>query len=129
MQKHILFVHDQLESPYVRQSFLEEAGYRVTAFDSSQDCLEFLQKEKPDVVLMDILIEGRNGFETCRRIRGIHGPLELPVVLCSEIYRSRTFRDEAFSSGAQRYLLKPMPLEDLVGELHSLLAGRQDAAA
>jgi CheY-like chemotaxis protein len=127
--RHILLVHDQNEAPYVRQSFLEGAGFRVSAVGSSEAALQHIQDARPDAVVMDILIEGLNGFETCRRIRRLHDHQDLPVVLCSEIYRSRAFRDEAFSAGAQRYLLKPLRLEELVGELQALLASRQDAAA
>ena len=127
--KTIYFVHDQLEAPFVRQHFLESAGYRVVAMESGERCLELLGSERADLVLMDVLIEGRNGFEVCRRIRKRFSPSELPVILCSEIYRSRLFREEALQAGAQRYLLKPVRLDELVAEVHAVLDETRGQAA
>src|SRR5262245_37870132 len=119
--KEILFIHDQLENPWVRQHFLETAGYRVHATKSGIAGLERIAAQQPSLVLMDVLVEGRNGFDVCREIRKRHKAEDLPVILCSEIYRSRLFRDEAAAAGAQRYLLKPMRLDDLVREVAALI--------
>jgi len=121
--KAIYFVHDQLENPFLRQHFLESSGYHVVAMGSGQRCLDLCAERVPSLVLMDVLIEGRNGFEICRALRKRFAPDELPVILCSEVYRSRLFRDEAISAGAQRYLLKPLRLDELVREVSQALQG------
>jgi CheY-like chemotaxis protein len=120
--KVIYFVHDQLENPFLRQHFLESSGYHVVTMGSGQRCLDLCSERMPSLVLMDVLIEGKNGFEICRAIRKRFAPDELPVILCSEVYRSRLFRDEAISAGAQRYLLKPLRLDELVREVSEVLA-------
>lgn len=125
MQQEIFLVHDQQESPAPRQDFLEMAGFRVTAMRSGAECLELLATRTPDLVLMDVLLEGANGFEVCRRIRERCTADELPIVLGSMIYRSRVYRDEAFAAGAQLYLLRPVKLDDLVAQIREVLAARR----
>jgi CheY-like chemotaxis protein len=121
MMKDIYLVHDELETHWVRQHFLESSGYKVTTFTSGEDCLNAVADQKPDLILMDVLIEGRNGFEVCRQVRREHAAEDLPVVLCSEIYRSRLFQDEAMNVGAQRYVLKPCRLDELVQIVSEIL--------
>jgi len=119
--REILFVHDRLESPWVRQNFLESAGFKVTPLESAKACLETLVDRTPALILMDVLIEGLNGFELTRRIRRDYPPEDLPIVLCSEIYRSRLFREEAASAGAQDYVLRPCQMDELIEVIQSVL--------
>ncbi len=115
--KQLVFVHDQQESPAPRAQFLEQAGYEVHLYASCNDCIDKIRHDKPDVLLLDILIEGENGFEFCRSVRRIYSASELPIILMSKIYRTRAFREEAKMAGAQAYFLRPVKLEDLVREV------------
>jgi CheY-like chemotaxis protein len=112
--EEIFFVHDQQESPAVRKHFLETSGYKVTAMPSGGDCLSLLEQRKPSLVLLDVLIEGANGFELCRTIRNRFPAEELPIVLTSTVYHARIYRDEAQAAGAQAYVQRPIDPEDLV---------------
>ena len=122
--QEIFFVHDQQESPVPRKDFLEMAGFRVTAMRSGAECFEALEQRTPDLVMLDVLLEGPNGFEVCRRIRERFTAAELPVVLGSMVYRSRVYRDEAFACGAQLYVVRPAKLDDLVAQIRTVLAAR-----
>jgi len=122
--QEILFVHDFQESPVTRKNCLEMSGFQVTLLKSGDECLKRLTQRKPALVLMDILLEGMNGFGCCRAIREIVTPEEVPIVLCSHIYRSRLYRDEALAVGAQRYLLLPMKPEELLKQLIELTASK-----
>jgi len=119
--KHVLLVHDASEEAWSRQDYLERAGYQVTAVPSEAQCLELLATKQPDLVVLDVLIEGRNGFEVCRHIRRTIPPKEMPIVLCSEIYRSSQFREEARNAGAQGYLLKPCEPGELLATIQGAL--------
>lgn len=118
--QHIFLVHDQQDSPATRKTYLEMAGYEVSVMKSGEECLKALAAKKPALVLMDVLLDGKNGFDVCRAIRERVGPAEVPIILCSHIYRSRIYRDEANAAGAQRYLLQPMPVEDLMANVTDL---------
>jgi DNA-binding response OmpR family regulator len=121
--QHIFLVHDHQESPATRKTNLELAGFEVSLMKSGEEVMKALGAKKPALVLMDILLDGKNGFDVCRAIRERAGPAEVPVILCSHIYRSRIYRDEAAAAGAQRYLLMPMKIEDLVANVADLAVG------
>jgi len=120
--QEIFFVHDQQESPVTRQHFLEMSGYKVTAFTNGDDCLSMLERRKPAVVLMDVLLEGANGFEVCRTIRNRFPADELPIILGTAVYYTRIYRDEAIAAGAQSYVLRPVDPEDLVKIVNEVVA-------
>ena len=123
MTQEILFVHDHQESPTPRKNHLEMLGFQVTLLKNLDDCLKALAARKPALILMDVLLEGKNGFEACRAIRDRVTQAEVPIILCSHIYRSRIYRDEANAAGAQRYLLMPAKPEDLGAAVTELTAG------
>ena len=127
--KEIYFVHDQQESATARKSFLELSGYKVSLFRTGLEVTEALAARKPDLLLIDVLIDGPNGFETCRRIRSTYAADVLPIVLSATIYRSRVYRDEAAQAGAQHYFVRPAKLEDLAAAIADVLAGRRPAEA
>ena len=118
--KQIAFVHDQQESPAPRVQFLEQYGYQVNLFANVAECLDVIRQDKPDLLLLDILLEGENGFEFTRSVRRFYSSSDLPIILMSKIYRSRAFREEAKSAGAQAYFLRPVKLEELAREVQEL---------
>ncbi|HEV8112379.1 MAG TPA: response regulator [Planctomycetota bacterium] len=118
----IFLVHDQQESPNQRREALAKAGYEVSLFTSETDVIAQLHKELPALILVDILLEGPNGFEVCKRIRTLLDAAQMPVILGSHIYRSRIYRDEAQAAGAQRYLRYPVEMEELVETVGEVIA-------
>ena len=126
--KKIYFAHDQQESPSMRKAFLEMAGYSVTLFKSSGELLAAIETGLPDLVLLDALVEGQNGFAVCRELRKRFPKEKLPVIMGSHIYRTRIYRDEALAAGAQRYLLHPVSLEELAQCVVELLGVATTAA-
>jgi CheY-like chemotaxis protein len=122
--QEILFVHDFQESPTTRKNYLEMSGYAVTLLKRGDDCIQRVAQKKPALILMDVLLEGRNGFDVCRAIREFIAPHDVPIILCSHIYRSRIYRDEAVAAGAQRYLLLPMKLDEILTNVNDLVSQR-----
>ena len=125
--KDILIVHDRQEANQLRKSYLEMSGFAVDVTYEAPNLIERLEKKMPALVLMDVLLEGPNGFDLCREIRKRWGPDELIVLLTSGIYRSRIYRDEAVAAGAQGYILKPCEPDELVREV-SLALERKSAS-
>ena len=120
----VFFVHDFQESPLTRKQYLEMSGFDVVLMRNGDECLKAMAATKPALVLMDVLLEGKNGFEVCRAIRKVASAAELPVVMCTHFYRSRIYRDEAVAAGAQRYVLLPVKLDELVAMVGELTAAR-----
>ena len=122
----IYFAHDAQESPTPRRLALELAGHVVSCFTNGAALLEAVARELPDLGVLDVLLEGRNGFEICRALRQQHAAAELPLILTTPIFRVRAYADEARAAGAQRYLLRPCEPEELLAEVNQLLVGALD---
>jgi two-component system sensor histidine kinase ChiS len=110
----IFLVHDQQASPAARRSALERAGWRVRTTRDGLECLAWLRHEKPELVVLDVLLEGKNGFDLCRMIRDRYTAQELPVVMGCHVYQDREHEAEARAAGAQHYLMLPAALDELV---------------
>ena len=119
----IFFAHDQQENPEFRKHALEQAGYEVRLF-SNWAALEAALKEgpPPSLLLVDSLLEGKNGFEITQAISRSDPERTFPIVLCSNIYRPRPFREEALRSGAQDYLLLPMAADEFLRRTNQAIA-------
>lgn len=125
--KTIYFVHDQQENPVVRRDLLEMAGYRVESMQCARDLFVSLKEMEPDLVLIDVLIEGQNGFETALEVHSKVPQRRFPLVLCSGIYRARQFRDEALRCGAQDYVLLPIKPEVFLARIARAIEDYQAA--
>ena len=118
----IFFAHDRQESPESRKHFLELSGYVVRLFPSWQALEAALrQGPPPSLLLIDVLLEGMNGFEAARAVSELVPGRDFPIVLCSQIYRPRPFREEALKSGAQDYLLLPMAPDEFLRRVNQAI--------
>jgi len=118
----IYFVHDYQEVEDNRFNWLETAGYEVQMFKGSIELGIALRDEEPDLLLLDVLLEGKNGFETAREVSLKHPEREFPIVLCSRIYRGRQFSTEAQRSGVQAFILLPKPETEFVRRIKQAIA-------
>jgi chemotaxis family two-component system response regulator PixH len=125
----IWFVHDTQFSPAIRRAALERAGWRVRTTTKASEALAWFMQGAPALCVIDVLIEGRTGFELCRTIRERHTAEELPIVLGCSIYQEPEHAAEAVRAGAQRYLALPVEPEVLVATIAELSAGAQDVRA
>lgn len=117
----IFLAHDQQESPESRRHFLEQAGYAVQLFPSYSTLEAALSGEPPCLLLMDVLLEEKHGFEAARAVSLLLPRRSFPIVLCSHVYRPRPFRDEALKSGAQDYLLLPMAPDEFLRRVNQAI--------
>lgn len=127
--KTIYFAHDQQESPAPRAQMLEMAGFEVRLFSNGDELHLALGQSLPSLVILDVLLDGKTGFDICRRIRSDYDAATLPILLTSDIYRGHAFREEAHRAGAQRYLLRPIDPADLLAAVNELVAGQGERAA
>ena len=119
---NIYFAHGQQEADDDRLAWLEGAGYEVTVLKGSLDLGVALRSEEPDLLLLDVLIDGKNGFETAREVNLKFPERDFPIVLCSRIYRGRQFSAEAQRSGVQTFILLPKPEKEFIRRIQQTLA-------
>ena len=106
-RKKILIVDDESIMVSVLQRHVSNAGYEYVTASNGQEALTKIDEEQPDSVLLDLMMPGMNGFETCRRIRANEKTKKLPVLIISAL-RSESDSDAAASSGADEFIVKPI---------------------
>ncbi len=92
--------------------------------NDSEACLTEVERSAPDLVVMDVLLDGPNGFEVCRRLRTRFDASELPILLCAGIFQSPEYACEASAVGAQEYLSSPLEARELVSKVVAHLNGK-----
>lgn len=110
----ILLVDDEKDFVELLSLRLEEAGESVTAAYSGQECIEALEKQDYDVVILDIKMPGMTGIQTLRKIKSTFPLVE--VILLTGHGTTET-AVEGMKLGAFDYLLKPAEFNDLTGKL------------
>ena len=103
---HILVAEDEADIMLLIRRKLESAGHEVIGAANGLDVLPLTLQEKPDLVLLDIMLPGREGIDVCRDIKTKLGPDAPPVLLMSA--RGQQFDVEAgLEAGADDYVIKP----------------------
>jgi CheY-like chemotaxis protein len=101
---------------------LEEAGHAVVTADSGAAAIEAARQEPPDCILLDIIMPGLDGFQTCDALKTDPALAHIPVFLVSATTDLRVV-DQAEAVGAAGVLPKPVPLEELQHAVALALAG------
>ena len=113
----ILVVDDEDEIVQFVQDALEDEGYTVcTAFDGGQ-ALKVARQRCPDLVILDIMLPGRNGFAICKELRE---NLDIPILFLSA-KQSDADKIQGFSMGADDYVMKPFSIKELIARVEAHL--------
>jgi signal transduction histidine kinase len=120
----ILVVDDNLQNREVAEGHLVGAGYAVIQAESGEEGLALLEARRPDLVLLDVLMPGIDGFETCRKIRLLPTVGGTPVLFLTALGDLNTHK-AALDSGADDFLTKPLNRTELLIRVRSLLRIKQ----
>lgn len=116
----ILVVEDSPTIMQLIKTVLEEDGYKVYCASSGEEAIEKVTLNHPDLILLDIIMPGINGYETCARIKKYKGGEETPIIFMSVL--GKTFNKvKAFESGAVDYVMKPIDTQELLSRVHTHL--------
>jgi signal transduction histidine kinase len=120
----VLVVDDNLQNREVAEGHLVGAGYRVIQAEGGAEGLALLTARRPDLVMLDVLMPGMDGYETCRRIRALPEVGDTPVLFLTALGDLETHR-AAMESGADDFLTKPLNRTELLIRVRSLLRIKQ----
>jgi two-component system chemotaxis response regulator CheY len=119
--KSILIVDDSSMSRRITRSFLESAGHEVTEASDGMSALERYSLEKPDLVLLDMVMAGMYGLDVLQKLREIDGEAKIIVATADVQHSTRELAEQAGSRG---FLSKPIKKEELLTLVNSVLEER-----
>lgn len=109
----ILVVDDEPKNVQLLTDLLESRNYSVCSATDGEQGLALARERLPDVVLLDVMMPGLNGFEVCRRLKGEQKTAMIPVLLVTALH-AREDRLAGISAGANDFITKPIDAGDLV---------------
>ena len=120
MPIHNILVVD--DSPTDRQyltDMLAKSGYKVSSAASAEEAIAKVKQAKPDLVLMDIVMPGQNGFQATRALTTDEATKHIPVIICST-KGQETDKVWGMRQGAKDYIVKPVKQADLLAKIAAL---------
>ncbi|MGF1495350.1 MAG: response regulator transcription factor [Elainellaceae cyanobacterium] len=115
-----LIVEDSLTDMQILTRCLQESGISVLVAHSGEEALATMAKQKPDVILLDVVLPGCSGFEVCRELKARAETSQIPIVLCST-KGGEMDKFWGMKQGADAYLSKPIDQDELVRTIKQLI--------
>ena len=112
----ILLVDDSKTELHVLSELLTKKGYQVRTAENGEEAMRRLQEEKPDLILMDVVMPGQNGFQLTRAITRDPVFANVPVIICTS-KNQETDRVWGMRQGARDYVVKPVNPEELLSKI------------
>lgn len=116
----ILIVEDEAEIAQLIQLYLEKEGFSCRVCRDGMAAIEIFQEQKPDLIILDLMIPGLDGLEVCARIRQKPGSKD-PYILMLTAKGEEIDRIIGLSTGADDYMVKPFSPRELVARVRALL--------
>lgn len=118
---YTLVVDDSATERAIITGCLQGVGINVSVAVSGEEALAKIQQDFPDLIILDVVLPGRSGFEICRELKGSDQTSKIPIILCST---KGTEIDKfwGMKQGANAYILKPINQEELIGKVQELIA-------
>lgn len=119
----ILVVDDQLVNLRFLTATLTRQGYKVRPAISGQLAIETVKKSAPDLILLDIMMPGMDGYAVCEQLKELSVAREIPVIFLSALDKPQD-KVRAFAAGAVDYITKPFHVKEVVARVETHLALR-----
>ena len=123
-KESVLVVDDVQLNLEVIVEYLIDAGFEVYVATSGEEALEQLVMVKPDLILLDVMLPGLDGFETCRQIKKKESLLEVPIIFMTALSELAD-KVKGFEAGGVDYVTKPIQREEILARVRTHLALRK----
>lgn len=115
----ILVVDDSPTDRQYLSDVLSKNGFKVSTAESAEDAMAKVKQSRPDLVLMDVVMPGQNGFQATRALTREESTKDIPVILCSS-KGQETDKVWGLRQGARDYVVKPVNPADLLAKIAAL---------
>lgn len=116
----VLIIDDRHLSRMTTADLLAFDGYEVLEAESDSSTFDFIVKQEPDAILLDIMTKGLDGFEICQRLKQNPETSHIPVILMA-VADCREYRLKGIEAGADEFLIKPLDRIELLSRVKSLI--------
>jgi two-component system, OmpR family, alkaline phosphatase synthesis response regulator PhoP len=120
VKRTILVVEDEKDIRELVRFHLEKDGYTVAEAESGEEALQRVARERPALIVLDIMLPGTDGLEVCRRLRGSAETLSVPIVMLTA-KAAEVDRVLGLEMGADDYITKPFSPRELVARVRAVL--------
>ena len=114
----ILLVDDSKTELHYLSDLLGKRGYAVRTAQNGEEAMRRLGEEKPDLILMDVVMPGQNGFQLTRSITRDPRFADVPVIMCTS-KGLETDKVWGMRQGARDYVVKPVDADELISKIHA----------
>jgi twitching motility two-component system response regulator PilH len=118
----ILIIDDSPTDVRVFTTLLERAGHQVVAVSTAEEGIERVRADMPDLVIMDVIMPGMNGFQATRTLTRDPKTQSVPIVMITT-KSMETDRVWGLRQGAKDFMVKPVAESELLGRIQKLIAG------
>jgi PAS domain S-box-containing protein len=120
----ILIVDDKLDNLKLLTTFLRQSGFEIMVAQSGEEALKHVERIIPDIILLDVMMPGIDGFETCRILKQQKSTEETPVIFMTALTET-VDKVKGFDMGAVDYLTKPLHHEEVLARVNAHLTIRR----
>jgi DNA-binding response OmpR family regulator len=123
-QATILVVDDETKNVKLMEALLLPRGYRVITAANGEEAMQQVSQERPDLILLDVMMPIMDGFETCKRLKDDPDTRLIPVVIMTALGQVED-RVKGIEAGADDFLTKPVHRDELLARIHTSLRLKQ----
>jgi len=119
MGKHVLLIEDEPNIIEAISYLLRQDGWRVTAHSDGASAVALVSSSMPDLLILDVMLPGRSGFDILRDLRADPNTRDLPVLMLTAKGQARD-RETAEGIGVGQYMTKPFSNQDMLNAVRAL---------
>ena len=116
----ILVVDDEREMLHNIESLLKQENYHVYTVTDGQECLQAIHNDKPDLILLDLILPDLSGLDVCKTIKNDPSLSSIHILLLSGLKTESDSISEGLETGADGYLIKPIQKRELLARIEAV---------
>ena len=122
---HVLVVDDYAENVELLKELLTASGYEVTTAYDGEEALKKVDRRKPDLILLDIMMPKMDGYQVCEALRNKEETKEIPIIFVTAKTEVKDWTHAIFNVGVNSYITKPINPKKLLDKVKSVLKMKQ----